>query len=109
MTFTNTSTDFIVTAAVTAPTTTPASIQSLLGTLAKDALAKGTTVQLEIFAEALDVRLRDSKDMTGRADDYFTISVGTSRTVSIVDTLDTIYLVSSGAATKVRLLAHCKK
>jgi hypothetical protein len=111
MAFSDTSTDFIVCAAITAPATgsAPVSLRGLLSAGDLAAVDVGQSVQVEMVPESIDVQLRDSIDTAGRPDDFFTMIAKQSTIVSVVKSLDKLFVVSSAAAAKVRLLIHCRQ
>ena len=111
MSFSDTSADSIIAAAVTAPATgsTPKSIAELLSPGAVTAIGAMQPVQVEVVPESVDVLLRDSTDTVGRPDDYFRLVAQQPEYISTLNGLSGIFLVSSAADAKVRLLIHCRR
>jgi hypothetical protein len=101
-----TAVDFVVTAAVEAPISsgTPATIRSLLSAAALAAIGTARIAQVDVASDTIDIHVRDSADTEDRADDYCVAPV----TIAAGEGLG-VFLISSGAAAKARLLIHCQR
>ena len=100
--------------AVTAPASggTPATIRSLLAANAYQLAALGarTIAQIDVYADATDIYVRDSVDTTNRPNDYAIAYAASHAPVTIAaHQIDSkAFLISSGAAAAVRLVMHLK-